>query len=453
MEPFQYHVYACEQRKAEGAPSCTRNGSPGVIEALRRELAEQGLAGAVQVTGCGSLGLCERGPNMVVYPGGVWYSGVRSGDVPELVREHFRNGRIVERLRSGETTAVRREIDGNRQKMLGALEARDRAGVLPDEFQHTLRGFQESRALLTAIELDLFTAVGGGADAGKVALAMGTDPRATEALLNALVAMELLEKRSGLFHNTALTARFLVAGAPDDSRAALLHTVHLWPRWSTLTECVRRGTSAGYEEMDDRGAGWTEAFIAAMHRNAAFRAPLVARAIGLGDVRRMLDVGGGSGAYAIAFARENPRLEADILDLLTVVPLAQEYVERAGLAGRVRTRVGDLRAGGFGADYDLVLLSAVCHMNSPGENRALLGRAFAALAPSGRVVIHDFILEADKSGPRTGALFALNMLVGTRAGSSYSGEEYAAWLVEAGFCDIRSVELPGPTGLVIGRKG
>ena len=82
----------------------------------------------------------------------------------------------------------------------------------------------------------------------------------------------------------------------------------------------------------------------------------------------------------------------------------------------------------------------------------MLGKAFAALAPAGRVVIHDFILNADKAGPKTGALFALNMLVGTRAGDSYSGEEYAAWLRNAGFAEVRTVGLPGPTGLVIGKR-
>jgi len=324
--------------------------------------------------------------------------------------------------------------------------------VLPDEFQQTLRAFQESRALLTAIELDLFTAVGSGAGAGAVAQALGTDPRATEALLTALTAMELLEKREGRYFNGATAGRFLVAGARDDSRAALMHTVHLWPRWSTLTDCVRRGTSVTFREMGERGAEWTEPFIAAMHRNAAFRAPVVARAVGLEGVRRLLDVGGGSGAYAIAFALAQPGLEADVLDLPTVVPIADRLIGEAGVADRVRTRAGDLREGGFGTGYDLVLFSAVCHMNSPEENRVMLGKAFEALSPGGRAVVHDFVLDPDKTGPRTGALFALNMLVGTRAGSSYSGEEYAAWLREAGFADVRHVALPGPTALVIGRR-
>ncbi|HTL99541.1 MAG TPA: methyltransferase [Candidatus Omnitrophota bacterium] len=402
------------------------------------------------MTTCGSLGLCDRGPNLVVYPEGAWYSGVRPGDVPEIVREHLRAGRAVDRLRAGDAPAVRSVIEENGRKRMAGLKARDQAAVLPDDFQQTLRAFQESRTLLTAIELDLFTAVGAGNDEAAVARSVDTDPRATGMLLNALAAMGLLEKRDGKFFNGPVAGRYLAAGASDDSRAALLHTVHLWSRWSTLTECVRQGTSVTLG--DGRGADWVETFIAAMHKNATFRAPLLARTIGLEGVKRVLDVGGGSGAYAIAFAQARPGLEADVLDLPDVVPIAQRYSEAAGVGAQVRARTGDLHDPSLGTGYDLVLFSAICHMNSPEENRAMLGKAFASLAPGGRVVIHDFILDADKAGPKTGALFALNMLVGTRAGNSYSEEEYAAWLRDCGFTEIRRFGLPGPTGLVIGTK-
>ena len=452
MEAFRRHVYVCDQKKPDGAPCCSANGSARVIEALRREIGRQGLGADVQVTTCGSLGLCERGPNMVVYPEGVWYSRVRPEDVAELVREHLANGKVVERLVSGDQPAVRAEIDGNAQKRLAALRARDEAGVLPDDLQQAIRGFQDSRVLLTAIELDLFTAVGAGASAAAVAGRLGTDPRATESLLNALVALEALTKRDGVFASTPAAARYLASGSKDDSRAALMHTAHLWARWSTLTECVRQGTSVTYTEMADRDDEWTRAFIAAMHKNAAFRAPLVVRAVGLEGVGRVLDVGGGSGAYAIAFAQAQRGLTADILDLATVVPLAAGHIAEAGVAARVRTRVGDLRKDDYGTGYDLVFISAICHMNTPDENRAMFGRAFQALAPSGRVVVQDFILNPDKTGPKAGALFALNMLVGTRGGSAYSEAEYATWLGGAGFQDVERRRLPGPSDLMVGRR-
>ena len=232
-----------------------------------------------------------------------------------------------------------------------------------------------------------------------------------------------------------------------------MHLVHLWRTWSTLTACVRAGASVFHQEMVDRGEDWTQFFIAAMHRNARARAPLVVGAVGTEGVNRMLDVGGGSGAYSIAFASANENLQVDLLDLPTVISIAQGHIERAGLAGRIRTRSGDLRADKFGGGYDLVFVSAICHMLGPDENKDLLRRCFEALVPKGRAVIQDFILEPDKTAPKSAALFALNMLVGTQAGSTYNEAEYATWLKEAGFRDVRHVRLPGPSGLIVGTRG
>lgn len=478
MEPFRCHVFICDQKKAEGVPGCNASGSERVIDALRRELGERRLADDVQITVTGSLGLCERGPNMVVYPEGVWYSGLKPQDIPEIVEKHFQQGQPVERLVNRDAAALATEIRCNRDKYLASLRAKDAAGALPDDLQEKIRGFQESRVILTAIELDVFSAVAGestpgnagnppaavanpgggetparhGAGAADVARNIGADPRATEMLLNALVAIGLLVKEGGVFFNTPAANRYLVEGAPDDARAALMHTVHLWQRWSTLSECVHAGTSVTYEEFSDRGDQWTRAFIAAMHRNAAERAPHVVRAVGVEGIERMLDVGGGSGAYSIAFAKASEKLRAELLDVSTVVPLAQSYIEKAGLSGRVTTRVGDLRSDALGSGYNLVFVSAICHMLSEKENRDLFKRCRKALAPGGRLVIQDFILEPDKTAPKSAALFSLNMLVGTEHGASYSEPEYAEWMRQARFATVNRVRLPGPSGLMIGTK-
>ncbi len=129
MEPFTYHVYVCTQEKPGGKPCCAARGSAAVLDALRAELGRAGLGDEVQVTTCGSLGLCERGPNMVVYPGGVWYSGVQVADVAELVGEHFANGRPVRRLFSGEPSALRTEVLEAKRKALAALKAQAEAAA------------------------------------------------------------------------------------------------------------------------------------------------------------------------------------------------------------------------------------------------------------------------------------------------------------------------------------
>jgi SAM-dependent methyltransferase len=323
---------------------------------------------------------------------------------------------------------------------------------LPEDLLLTIRGFQESRAILTAIELNIFAAVGDGATANQVATKIATHPRATDMLLNALTAMGMLTKTGAIFHATPVTARFFGGTSPDDARAAMMHTVNLWPRWSTLTDCVRSGTSVARQESAERAGDWTESFIAAMHHYAQSRAPYVVQAVGVQGLHKMLDIGGGSGAYSIAFAQANPSLQVELLDLPDVLPIAQRHITQAGLAHRIKTRPGDLRTDPFGQSFDLILISAICHMLGPNENRDLLKRAHAALAPNGRVVLSDFILEADKASPKHAALFALNMLVGTRDGSAYSENEYAEWLREAGFHNVIRIRLPGPAHLMLATR-
>jgi (2Fe-2S) ferredoxin/SAM-dependent methyltransferase len=453
MQPFKYQVFTCDQHKPDGVPSCAARGSAAVLDALRREIGAAGLNDTVQLTTTGSMGLCERGPNIVVYPGGTWYSGVTPEDVPQIVREHFVGGKPVERLANRDEAAVKAEIQGNRGKFLASLKARETAGTVPDELMATIRGYQESRILLTAVELDVFTAVADGANAATVAKRCRTERRATELLLNALVAIGVAQLQGETYRNTPVAARFLAANSPDDARTALRHNLSLWTTWSSLTEAVREGHVALRAEMRERDDDWTVPFIAAMHRGAAARAPAVVAAVGAATVKRMLDVGGGSGAYAIAFAQANHGLTAVVLDLPTVLPITDGHIEEAGLAKRVATRAGDLRRDDFGTGFDVVFLSSICHMLGPDGNRDLLGRSARALAPGGRVVIQDFILEPDRTKPRQAVLFALNMLVGTEAGGTYTEEEYASWLKAAGLGAVTRIRMAGPADLMVGARG
>ena len=129
MEPFRYHVYVCTQEKPEGQPCCSANGCAAVLDALRAAVGRAGLGDEVQVTTCGSLGLCERGPNMVVYPEGVWYSRVGVADVGEIVAEHFGNGRPVARLLSGDAAALKTEALENKRRYLAFMAAQKAAAA------------------------------------------------------------------------------------------------------------------------------------------------------------------------------------------------------------------------------------------------------------------------------------------------------------------------------------
>jgi (2Fe-2S) ferredoxin/2-polyprenyl-3-methyl-5-hydroxy-6-metoxy-1,4-benzoquinol methylase len=452
MEIFKYHVFGCTQSKMEGAPQCPALGAEHTLQALREQAGKAGLGGDVLITNCGCLGLCEKGPNLVVYPEGVWYSGVKPEDAREIVEQHFKSGRPVARLMRTDAAAIKKEIQDHFAKVKAMKEFMDKAGMFPEEMAGIIRGFMESRIALTAIELDIFTAVGQGADADQVAKKISADRRATEDVLNALAAMKVLAKKEGVFSNTLLTARFLVAGSPDDSRSAMMHSVHLWPRWGTLTEAVKKGHPAADVDPARRTGDSTIAFIAAMHKNASFRAGQVVPAVDLAGVKTLLDLGGGSGAYSIAFAQKKPEMKITVFDLPMVVSLTEKYIAEAGLGGKISTRAGDMRKDELGKDYDLVWVSAICHMFGPEENLGLFRRVHAALAPSGRIVIQDFVMNEDKTSPRQGAVFAINMLVNTMFGGTFSGKEYIDWLTKAGFADAKVVPLPGPNALIIAKK-
>ena len=311
-----------------------------------------------------------------------------------------------------------------------------------DELLETLRSFQESRTLMTGLELGVFSAVEPRASAAEVAARTGTDPRAMGILLHALVALGALAKEEGRFRCTP--------GGQGLARArgGLMHTVNRWETWGTLTASVKAGT-AQTPEPTARNQAWTEDFIAAMDARARAVAPGVARQVDLDGVARMLDVGGGSGYFAIAFAQAAPDLRAVVLDQPAVLPITLRHIQAAGLQDRITVQPGNLNEDDLGEGFDLVLLSAICHMLDEVENQDLFVRAGRALRSGGRVVIRDFLLEPDRTGPREAALFALNMLVGTRSGNVYTQAEYAAWLEAAGF---GSVTRPGAGDLLVAMK-
>ncbi len=448
MEPFRFHLFVCTQQKAEGIPSCPASGALAVLEALEREMQTCGLDNDVQLTTCGCMGLCDEGPVLVVYPAGVWYRRVQPSDASEIVAAHLRDGRPVERLAWNDASAMKAMSDEHREKFRNAMAAREKAGTLPDHLDQMIRGYMPSRCILTALELDVFTAVGDGATAGQIGTRVGANARAVGMLLNALVALGLLCKRGDNYKNTLESARYFVQGSKDNQRNGLLHIANIWHRWSTMTDALRSGTRVPIG--CDHAPEWTRNFIAGMQRIAKDRAPLLVKALGTSGVRRVLDLGGGSGAYSIAFAKTSPDIQCEILDVPEVAPLTAEYVNTAGVSAQVSIRPGDMLQDDFGSGYDVIMLNAICHMFSEEQNRNIFCRARQALAPNGRLAVQDFILNPEKTGPLHAALFSLNMLVATDSGASYSESEYTQWMRAAGFTVVSQIHLPGPSDLIVG---
>ena len=302
----------------------------------------------------------------------------------------------------------------------------------PESLLALSRAFQESRVLLTGAELDLFTLLSHEAlPADAIAARLGADPRALTITLDALSAMELLVKEQGTYR-TAPDAACLSTEAADSIHPMLLHAAALWDRWTGLTRKV-----GGTPLTARPPAEVTRAFICAMHVVSAPQAARLVAAVEPGSARRLLDVGGGPGTWTAAFLDVSPRLEATLFDLPPVIEIARQSLGEAGLVDRVTLVGGDFEKDELPAGHDLAWLSAIIHQNGPAQNDALYGRIFRALEPGGRLVLRDHVMEKDRTRPRAGALFAVNMLVGTALGGTYTFDEIRAGLERAGFVRVR----------------
>jgi 2-polyprenyl-3-methyl-5-hydroxy-6-metoxy-1,4-benzoquinol methylase len=207
------------------------------------------------------------------------------------------------------------------------------------------------------------------------------------------------------------------------------------------------------ENINDRNQNWFESFIEAMHDRAKRQAPELVTNIDLTNVKKVLDVGGGPGTFAMEFVRAKDGITADVFDLPNVIPLTRKYIERAGLSGKVGTVAGDYTIDGLGKGYDLIFLSAIIHSNSLDVNALLIKKCADALNPDGLIVIQDHIMNEDRTSPVAGALFAINMLVSTMDGNTYTEAEVIKWFTNAGIRFEKRIETPFETTQMIGTKG
>jgi predicted O-methyltransferase YrrM len=302
------------------------------------------------------------------------------------------------------------------------------------------RNFMECRVLLTGAELDIFTHLTEPASSRDLAEQQGWHERPLTVVLDALAAMGMLIKKDGRYRTDPDLLPLLSSHAPQSVLPMIKHAATIWKNWSNLTRIVAE--TGGVEKPPGRFAGRQDqkAFIGAMHVVGRQFAPAIAQAVQPGPARRLLDVGGASGTYTIAFLEASPALSATLFDLPDVVAIGRVRVAEAGLADRVTFVAGNFYTDPLPPGHDLALLSAIIHQNSPAQNLALYKKVWAALVPGGRLVIRDHVMQEDKTAPRSGALFAINMLVGTPGGGTYAYEEIKSGLAQAGFENIRLIQ-------------
>jgi predicted O-methyltransferase YrrM len=222
------------------------------------------------------------------------------------------------------------------------------------------------------------------------------------------------------------------------------HHANLVPSWHRLHEAALAGGPVR-ARASHGDATELEDFLMGMHGNSLGVAARAAREIDLGGRRRLLDLGGGPGTWAVQFALANPGLKVTIFDLPTSRPFAERIVADAGLAGRVVFQGGDFTEDELPAGHDVAWLSHILHGEGPAACRAIVAKAVQALEPGGLLLVHEFILDDERTSPLFPALFSLNMLAGTPEGRSYSVSELSAMLSEAGARDVRLLPFTGPT--------
>ena len=298
------------------------------------------------------------------------------------------------------------------------------------------RGYQEACVLFAAAELDVFDAlVGGPMTAEALAGRLGCDVRAMTVLADALAAMELLDKSGRAYSLAPGVADTLTKTSAGSVLSLAQHGANCLRRWAQLARVARTGKPARRGPSIRGPRGDLESFINAMNDiNQAIAAPLVAE-LGPPRFRHLLDVGGGSGTWTIALLRAAPGARATIVDLPEVIPLARKRIGEAGLSDRVTLVGGDFTRCTFPAGADLAWVSAIVHQNSRRENRALFRKTYAALAGGGRILIRDIVMDESRTRPASGAMFAVNMLVATPRGGTFTLGELSEDLAEAGFAD------------------
>jgi ubiquinone/menaquinone biosynthesis C-methylase UbiE len=299
-----------------------------------------------------------------------------------------------------------------------------------------IRSFQRSRVILTGAELDLFTRLDGTpTDAPALARMLSVRERPLTRVLDCLVTYGLLEKVDGRYR-TAPPAATLSDRHPSSVRAMALHSNEMWKSWGHLTETVRTGENPARRHADEKDDHALAAFIGAMHAIGRRVADDVAASLDLSPFRRLLDVGGGSGVYTMAFLRRNPALAAVLFDLPRVIRMTAEWLRAEGLSERVTLVGGNFDEDELPGGCDLALLSAIVHQNSPEENRALFAKIHRVLLPGGTLLVRDHFMDESRIEPAAGAQFAINMLVSTAGGDTYTVAEMRRDLEAAGFGEV-----------------
>jgi SAM-dependent methyltransferase len=328
----------------------------------------------------------------------------------------------------------------------------------PERIQQFAWGYIPPLVLEAAIRHRVFDLLDGGPKTVlEIHKETGASERGLSAIMNALVGLSFLVKdKQGSFSLTPESAAFLVSTKPEFQGGIIRHcSGQLIPKWLRLNDIVATGRPVEAVNWEGPGGNFFQEFVNDIFPMSYPAAQTLARcfdANGAGPPVRVLDLAAGSGVWGIAMAQRSEQVRVTAVDWPEVIPVTRQTVTRFGLADRFSFVEGDLLEVDFGGSHTLATLGHILHSEGRERSRALLAKTFHALAPGGTIAIAEFLVNPDRTGPLNGLFFAVNMLVNTDSGDTYSFEEIGGWLKEAGFINARTLESPGPSPLVLAAK-
>ena len=332
------------------------------------------------------------------------------------------------------------------------------AQVTPERIMQFAWGYVPPLVLEAAIRHRVFDVLDNGPKTvHEVHVETGALERGLTAIMNALVGLDFLAKdEQGRYSLTPESAAFLVSAKPGFQGGLIRHcSEQLIPNWLHLNEIVATGKPAQTANRQGPGSEFFKQFVNDIFPMSYPSAQTLARHLnagGAGLSARVLDLAAGSGVWGIALAQSSERVRVTAVDWPDVLPVTRETVGRFGLADRFSFIEGDLLEADFGSDHTIATLGHILHSEGRERSRALLAKTFRALASGGTIAIAEFLVNADRTGPVNGLFFAVNMLVNTDNGDTYSFEEISSWLAEAGFTNARTLDSPGPSPLILATK-
>jgi ubiquinone/menaquinone biosynthesis C-methylase UbiE len=327
----------------------------------------------------------------------------------------------------------------------------------PALIMEDLTGAWSSRALVAAVELDIFSHIAEGKRTAKdVAGAAGASPRGMAYLLDALTAIGYLHKTGSRYGLQPISATFLVRGK-SAYMGALAQALSLtWDAWKDLTETVRSGRSAEPVNIAEKGKEFFPKLVASIFPGNFAASAAVVSHLPEKECRKIhtiLDIGAGSGAWSLAFAQAIPQARVTTVDFPEMTPITREFAEKFGVAARYEYHEGDLRQVDFGLDaYDLVILGHIIHSEGETHGKELLRKCYMALRPGGTLLIGEYVPNDARTGPAMPLLFGLNMLLQTEEGNVFTLREYRAWLKTAGFRKVATIPVPAPSTVILATK-